>query len=87
MSESMLEPLHRVPLFAWLPKEGAEALSDCFDLRVEEPPAGETLPTGGQIGCLLRGEASFQWDGGERTLSEGSCLPWGRTAGRWFPAC
>ncbi len=74
---SGLELLHRVPLFAWLPEEGAEALSDCFDLCVEEPAAGESLPTGDRIGCLLRGEASFRWDGGERTLSVGELFALG----------
>ena len=55
----MLELLHQVPLFAWLPEEGAETLSACFDLCVEELKAGETRTTENRIGCLLRGTADF----------------------------
>lgn len=72
-----LDLLRRVPVFAWLSEEGAEALSGCFDLCVEEPPAGAALPTGDCIGCLLRGEASFRGDGGERTLSQGELFALG----------
>ena len=56
----MLELLHQVPLFSWLPEEGAETLSNCFDLCVEELNAGETRGTEGRIGCLLRGSADFR---------------------------
>ena len=49
----MLELLHQVPLFSWLPEEGAETLSNCFDLCVEELNGGETRATEGRIGCLL----------------------------------
>ena len=67
----MLEPLHQVSLFAWLPEEGAETLSNCFDLCVEELSAGETRATEGRIGCLLRGGADFRTDDGTRTLAPG----------------
>lgn len=67
----MLELLHQVPLFAWLPEEGAETLSACFDLCVEELKAGETGSTDGRIGCLLRGSADFRADAGGRTLAPG----------------
>ena len=67
----MLELLHQVPLFAWLPEEGAETLSNCFDLCVEELNAGETRATEGRIGCLLRGGADFRTDDGTRTLAPG----------------
>ena len=67
----MLELLHQVPLFAWLPAEGAETLSNCFDLCVEELNAGETRSTEGRIGCLLRGSADFRADAGTRTLTLG----------------
>ena len=56
----MLELLRRAPLFAWLPEEGAETLSACFDLCVEELKAGDARPTDDRIGCLLRGGAVFQ---------------------------
>ena len=67
----MLELLHQVSLFAWLPEEGAETLSNCFDLCVEELNAGETCSTDGRIGCLLRGGADFRTDDGTRTLAPG----------------
>ena len=67
----MLELLHQVSLFAWLPEEGAETLSNCFDLCVEELNAGETRATEGRIGCLLRGGADFRTDDGTRTLAPG----------------
>ena len=67
----MLELMHQVPLFAWLPEEGAETLSNCFDLCVEELNAGETRATEGRIGCLLRGGADFRTDDGTRTLAPG----------------
>ena len=67
----MLELLHQVPLFAWLPEEGAETLSACFDLCVEELKAGETRPTESRIGCLLQGTAVFQSDDGVRVLAPG----------------
>ena len=67
----MLELLHQVPLFAWLPEEGAETLSNCFDLCVEELNAGETRATEGRIGGLLRGGADFRTDDGTRTLAPG----------------
>ena len=67
----MLELLHQAPLFAWLPEEGAETLSNCFDLCVEELNAGETCSTDGCIGCLLRGGADFRTDDGTRTLAPG----------------
>ena len=67
----MLELLHQVPLFSWLPEEGAETLSNCFDLCVEELNAGETRTTEGRIGCLLRGGADFRTDDGTRTLAPG----------------
>ena len=63
--------MHQVPLFAWLPEEGAETLSNCFDLCVEELNAGETRATEGRIGCLLRGGADFRTDDGTRTLAPG----------------
>ena len=46
----MLELLRQAPLFAWLPEEGAETLSACFDLCVEELKAGDVRPTDGRIG-------------------------------------
>ena len=67
----MLELLHQVPLFSWLPEEGAETLSNCFDLCVEELSAGETRATEGRIGCLLRGGADFRTHDGTRTLAPG----------------
>ena len=67
----MLELLHQVPLFSWLPEEGAETLSNCFDLCVEELNAGETRATEGRIGCLLRGGADFRTDNDTRTLAPG----------------
>ena len=67
----MLELLHQVSLFAWLPEEGAETLSNCFDLCVEELNAGETRTTEGRIGCLLRGGADFRTDNDTRTLAPG----------------
>ena len=67
----MLELMHQVPLFAWLPEEGAETLSNCFDLCVEELNAGETRTTEGRIGCLLRGGADFRTDNDTRTLAPG----------------
>ena len=67
----MLELLHQVSLFAWLPEEGAETLSNCFDLCVEELNAGETRTTEGRIVCLLRGGADFRTDDGTRTLAPG----------------
>ena len=67
----MLELLHQVPLFAWLPEEGAETLSNCFDLCVEGLNTGETRATEGRIGCLLRGSADFRAEAGARTLAPG----------------
>ena len=67
----MLKLLHQVPLFAWLPEEGAETLSACFDLSAEELKAGETRSVDGRIGCLLRGSADFRADAGTRTLAPG----------------
>lgn len=67
----MLELLHQAPLFAWLPEEGAETLSNCFDLCVEELSAGETRSTEGRIGCLIRGGADFRTDDDTRTLALG----------------
>ena len=74
----MLELLHQSPLFAWLPEEGADTLSACFDLCVEELKAGETRPTDGRVGCLLRGTAAFQTDGGARPLLPGEVFALGR---------
>ena len=67
----MLELLHQVPLFVWMPEEGQETLSNCFDLCVEELKAGETRSTEESIGCLLRGKADFRTDDGSRTLAPG----------------
>ncbi len=67
----MLELLHQVPLFVWMPEEGQETLSNCFDLCVEELKAGETRSTEERIGCLLRGKADFRTDDGSRTLAPG----------------
>ena len=67
----MLELLHQVPLFSWLPAEGAETLSHCFDLCVEELSAGATRATEGRIGCLLRGGADCRTDDGTRTVAPG----------------
>lgn len=67
----MLELLYEAPLFAWLPAEGAETLSACFDLCVEELEPGESRPAGGRVGCLLRGGAVFQTGGDARALEPG----------------
>ena len=67
----MLELLRQVPLFAWMPEEGADTLSACFDLCVEELSAGETRFADGRVGCLLRGTASFQTCDGARPLRPG----------------
>lgn len=66
-----LELLRRVPLLDWLTEEGAETLSNCFDLTVEELPPGQSFPTAGRIGCLLRGEAVFRGEGEAHPLAPG----------------
>lgn len=38
---------------------------------MEELNAGETRPTDGRIGCLLRGNAEFRADDGTRTSARG----------------
>ena len=77
----MLELLHQVPLFAWLPEEGVETLSNCFDLCVEELNAGETRSADGHIGCLLQGTAVFQAGGTAQSLVPGElfALNWDRS--------
>ncbi len=77
-----LELLRRVPLLDWLTEEGAETLSNCFDLTVEEPPPGRALPTAGRIGCLLRGEAVFHREGGRTHWPRGTFSPWTGTMPR-----
>ena len=67
----MLELLHPLPLYIWMPEEGQAPLSNCFDLCVEELKAGETRSTEERIGCLLRGKADFRTDDGSRTLAPG----------------
>lgn len=69
----MLELLHQVPLFAWLPEEAPEILNGCFDLETEKLETGETRRTDGRAGCLLSGSAVFQPEGtASDTLSAGS---------------
>ncbi len=75
----MLELLRQVPLFTWLTEEGADTLSACFDLCVEELRPGDTRSADGRIGCLLRGSASFQTDGAVRALRPGEVFALGRT--------
>lgn len=78
----MLELLHQVPLFAWLPEEAPEILNGCFDLETEKLEAGETRRTDGRAGCLLSGSAVFQPEGtASDTLSAGEpfCHPAGRS--------
>ena len=75
----MLELLHQVPLFAWLPEEGAETLSACFDLCVEELRPGDTRSADGRIGCILRGSAVFRRDGTEQTLLTGELFALSRS--------
>lgn len=77
MRES-LELMRRVPLLDWLTEEGAETLSSCFDLTVEELPPGQSFPTAGRIGCLLRGEAVFHRKGEARSLALGDVFALGR---------
>lgn len=74
----MLELLHQVSLFAWLPEEGAETLSACFDLCVEELKAGDTRSSGDRIGCLLRGAAGFRSGETVWTLHSGQVFALGR---------
>lgn len=45
-------------LFAWISEEGVEMFSNCFDLEVEQIPAGQSRESRGRIGCLLSGEAA-----------------------------
>lgn len=75
----MLELLHQVPLFAWLPEEGAETLSACFDLCVEELRPGDTRSADRRIGCILRGSAAFQTGDAVQTLSPGKLFALSRT--------
>ena len=81
----MLELLHQVPLFAWMPEEGQETLSNCFDLCVEELKAGETRSTEERIGCLLREKLTSGQTMAPAPWHRGMCLPWTGTEIR-FPA-
>lgn len=55
-----MEKLRAQPLFSWLPEEGVETFSACFDLEAEEIPAGESRNSGARIGYLLEGEAELE---------------------------
>ena len=70
----MLELMHQVPLFAWLPEEGAETLSNCFDLCVEELNAGETRATEGPYRLPAPGRRGLPDGRWHPYLGAGGCV-------------
>ncbi len=69
--EQHLDALRQQPLFSWMPLQGLNLFQGCFDLTVQELPAGSSSPVQNKIGCLLQGEASLQSDRASRRLLPG----------------
>jgi hypothetical protein len=58
----------------WLPPEGLEILSRCFELETEVLESSEVRVTAGRIGYLLEGEASWQADCGAERVQAGNVI-------------
>lgn len=70
-------------LFSWISEEGVEMFSNCFDLEVEQIPAGESRESRGRIGYLLSGATAAAGrhlaagDTAGVTLEKDGTLRWG----------
>lgn len=68
------EYLERDTNFSFLTQESLEILGSCFEIRLEEIPAGERRESAGRIGYLLQGQGTREQESAASQVKSGSLI-------------